>query len=320
MKKQAVRVLSAVLAAVLISTEAFALPNMLIPGGNTVGVKLFTDGLVVSGFTGGSAAKAAGLRKGDVIIEVDGEPVHTVSQLQQQTDRDRLVLTVQRDGKEAEFCVSPKSTRDGQRLGLYLRDSMAGIGTVTYYNPVTGEFGALGHGVNEAETGNLLPMEAGVVVGSEVAEVTKGKRGEPGELKGKFHVEEILGELSANSSFGLFGVLNRPVLGRPMPVATAREIRTGDAVILANVSGEEVKEYKIKIRELYPGNRENGRNMLLEVTDRELLDTTGGIVQGMSGSPIIQDGKLVGAVTHVLVNDPTKGYGIFIENMLSAEK
>lgn len=318
MKKQAVRVLGAVLAALTISTQVFALPKTLIPGGNTVGVKLFTDGLVVSGFTGGSAAKAAGLKKGDVIVEVDGQPVHTVSELQEQTDQSELVLTVQRDGKEAEFCVSPRATRDGQRLGLYLRDSMAGIGTITYYDPVTGAFGALGHGVNETESGTLLPMEAGVVVPAEVAEVIKGKRGEPGELKGNFRVEEIIGDLSENSSFGLFGVLNRPVSGQPLPLATAGEIRPGDAVILANVLGDEVKAYQIKIRELYPCDRDNGRNMLLEVTDRELLDATGGIVQGMSGSPIIQNGKLIGAVTHVLVNDPTKGYGIFIENMLTA--
>jgi len=314
MKKQMMRGLLAVCLALVCTVWASALPNTLIPGGCTIGVKLYTQGLMVTGVEKKSPAKEAGLQKGDVILQVDGETVHSTTELRECLQADRVILTVLRNGKEAEFCVEP----EGNQIGAFVRDSVAGIGTVTYYDPDTGTFGALGHGVSSSETELLLPVEAGVVVKSSVAEVKKGKNGAPGELKGKFDVHSILGEVSENLPCGLFGTLTVPVPGKPIPVADSADIETGPATILSNVSGESVQSYSVEILKLYPHANDSGRNILLQVTDPALLNTTGGIVQGMSGSPILQNGRIVGAVTHVLVNDPTRGYGIFIENMLEA--
>ena len=314
MKKQIIRFMTAVCLALACSLSAAALPKTLIPGGCTVGVKLYTQGLVVTGFESRSAAKAAGLKKGDVIIQVDGEAVHTAAALRECLEEEQVILKILRNGREAEFCVRP----NGNQIGAYVRDSLAGIGTVTYYDPDTGAFGALGHGVSDSETKVLLPVEAGVVVQSSVADVKKGRDGAPGELKGSFDVSTILGKVERNAERGIFGTLDVPIPGTPLPVAEAGEAEPGPAEIWANVDGQEVRSYSVEILRIYPHADETGRNMLLEVTDPDLLYATGGIVQGMSGSPIIQDGKLVGAVTHVLVNDPTRGYGIFIENMLEA--
>ena len=314
MKKQFLRIVSALCAAAALSVSAFAAPKMLIPGGCTVGIKLHTKGLVITQLAEPSAAKEAGLKKGDIIVEVDGEEVHTAQALKERIAEDDVVVTVLRNGREAEFCVTPKT---GQ-LGAYVRDSIAGIGTVTYYDPITGDFGALGHGVNDAATACLIPVDDGAVLHSSVVEVEKGKSGTPGELRGKFDLSRILGTVRHNSVHGIFGTMTTPISAKPLPVASEEEVRLGKATILANVSGSSVKSYAVEVLKIYPNAQETGRNLLLKVTDRELLETTGGIVQGMSGSPIIQDGKLVGAVTHVLVNDPTKGYGIFIENMLDA--
>ena len=314
MKKQIMRMLTTICLAVCCTVSASALPKTLIPGGCTIGVKLYAQGPVVTGFEKRSAAKEAGLKKGDVIIQVDGEAVHTAAALRESLEEEQVILTILRDGKEAEFCVKPKNSQ----IGAYVQDSVAGIGTVTYYDPNTGEFGALGHGVSHADTGLLVPVEAGVAVKSTVADVVKGESGVPGELKGHFDVNTILGEVAVNDAHGIFGTLSVPVAGTPMPVAEAGEVETGPATILANVTGEQVQSYSVEILKLYPHADDAGRNLLLRVTDPALLQATGGIVQGMSGSPIIQDGKLVGAVTHVLVNSPDTGYGIFIENMLDA--
>ena len=314
MKKHVLRPLMTVLAAAALTINVWALPKTLIPGGCTVGVKLYSQGLVVTGFETKSAAKEAGLKKGDVIIQVDGETVHTADALRQCLGEDQVVLTVLRNGKEAEFCVQPKE----KQLGAYVQDSIAGIGTVTYYDPDTGAFGALGHGVSNAETETLMPLEAGVVVRSAVAEVKTGASGAPGELRGQFDVASILGEVTVNDACGIFGTLSMPIAGTPIPVAEAGEIEPGPAEIYANVSGEDVRSYSVEIEKIYPHAAQTGRNLLLRITDPELLQTTGGIVQGMSGSPIIQNGKIIGAVTHVLVNSPDTGYGIFIENMLDA--
>ena len=318
MKKQMVRVAAVWMLVLCCMTTVFAKPKMLIPGGHTVGIKLYSQGLVVTGFDRRSAAKKAGLKKGDVIIAVDQEAVHTAASLKERLDEKQVVLTVLRNGKEAQFCVEPEITVDGGKLGAYIRNSMSGIGTVTYYDPDTGVFGALGHGVSDVDAEILLPLEAGVVVSSSVEEVEKGKGGAPGQLHGVFDVSQIMGQVNRNTDRGIFGILDRPVPGAPLPLADTEDIETGSAQIYANVDGTAVCAYSVEIERIYPHAEETGRNMLLRITDPDLLRQTGGIVQGMSGSPIIQDGKLVGAVTHVLVNDPTRGYGIFIENMLDA--
>ena len=209
-----------------------------------------------------------------------------------------VVLTVLRDGKQAEFLVAPVQTENGYKLGVYIRDSIAGIGTVTYYDPLTGAFGALGHGVNDLSGTRLLSMQKGFVVPSSVDEVRKGSRGAAGQLHGEFDVTRALGTVEKNTARGLFGTMASIPNRTALPVADSTQIKTGEASILSNVDGTTVEEYAVHIDKLYP-NAENGRNLLLTVTDERLLEKTGGIVQGMSGSPIIQDGKLVGAVTHV---------------------
>ena len=318
MKKLVFRGLAAWLLVALCSAAAWARPAVLIPGGQTVGIKLYSQGLVVTGFDQKSAAKAAGLKKGDIILAVDGEEVHTAASLRTCLEEDQVVLTVLRNGKEAQFRVRPAQTSQGKKLGAYIRDSISGIGTVTYYDPATGDFGALGHGVSDADAELLLPVEAGVVVSSSVSEVVKGAHGKPGELKGLFDVHKVLGQVDENTEKGIFGVLQKPIAGAPLPVASREEVSEGCAVIRANVDGSEIREYSVEILKIESEKDPSGRDLLLKITDRRLLNKTGGIVQGMSGSPIIQNGKLVGAVTHVLVNDPSRGYGIFIENMLDA--
>ena len=290
---------AAVLAAALHAQAAAALPAYLIPGGNTVGIKMYTQGLVITELSDGSAAKRAGLKKGDTILEVDGKAVDSAQVLTDclQAGQD-VVLTVLRDGKQAEFLVAPVQTENGYKLGVYIRDSIAGIGTVTYYDPLTGAFGALGHGVNDLSGTRLLSMQKGFVVPSSVDEVRKGSRGAAGQLHGEFDVTRALGTVEKNTARGLFGTMASIPNRTALPVADSTQIKTGEASILSNVDGTTVEEYAVHIDKLYP-NAENGRNLLLTVTDERLLEKTGGIVQGMSGSPIIQDGKLVGAVTHV---------------------
>ena len=188
---------------------------------------------------------------------------------------------------------------------------------MTYYDPDTGTFGTLGHGVNGAD-GKLLQMTRGNAYSARVLTVRRGRAGEPGQLMGAVESEDSIGILTANTDRGVFGVTQVGWEGNSVSVAAPEEVKTGAATIRSTVNGNEVREYSVEILKIYPKSRQNGRNLLLRVTDPVLLEATGGIVQGMSGSPIIQDGKLVGAVTHVLVNDPTTGYGIFIENMLDA--
>ena len=304
----------------------------VVPVGRTVGIKLFSDGVLVVGLSDvqgaqtRSPARDMGLKVGDVITHVNGKEVDTIEQVQTaiQTLAGRpMTLKVTRQDKQLQLNGSAACTGQGSyQLGAWIRDSMAGIGTMTFYDPQTGVFGALGHGVNDVDTARLMTMQAGSILYSTVNDVKKGRAGEPGELRGSLDVQRDLGELYANTDAGIFGTVEKPVTdwAQPIPVAARDEVRPGPAVIRSNVAGEEVKEYQVEIVHVYPVQTGELRNMMLKVTDPELLERTGGIVQGMSGSPIIQNGKLVGAVTHVLVNDPERGYGIFIENMLDAAK
>ena len=294
--------------------------RMLVPVGHTVGIKLFSRGVVVVKLTdGGTPARNCGLRTGDVIVECGGAAVTSTEQFQsllQENGDSETDLQVRRNGGSMTLSVAPTQNDQGVYcIGAWIRDSMAGIGTVTFYDPSTGAFGALGHGINDVDTAQLMPLESGSIMYSEVAHVKKGVSGEPGELQGAFEVDRDLGELYANTDRGVFGVMEDfDFAGSAVPVAAPGEVRTGGAVIRANVSGDGVEEYAIEITRVL--EQTGVQNLLLRVTDQRLIDQTGGIVQGMSGSPILQDGKLVGAVTHVFVQDSTKGFGVFIENML----
>ena len=319
---------------VALAAEATAMgagepPRMVVPMGRAVGVKLFSDGVMVVGFSqipaaGGNVvpARTCGLREGDVITHINAAEVDTIEEVQQELAKiggEEMSIRAVRDGKPLQVTAQAvKCSTDGSyKLGAWLRDSMAGIGTVTYYDPATGEFGALGHGINDVDTALLMPMESGGVLWASVTDVKKGTKGEPGELHGEFDLTADIGELWANTSHGVYGALDGKALdlAEPVEVASKDQVETGKALIYSNISGEEVRSYEVEITKLFP-HADDGRDMMIKVTDPALLEATGGIVQGMSGSPILQNGRLVGAVTHVLVGDPTQGYGILAQRML----
>ncbi len=295
--------------------------RMLVPVGKVIGLQLRSDTLTVAAYDDvfGETARSAGLKIGDQIVEVNGQPVTCAEDVRGAlTDAQSTVnLTVCRGSKRSRLSVTPCQTENGPRLGIYLRQGISGIGTVTFYDPETGTFGTLGHGVSDA-AGELLKMTAGNAYAAEVISVKKGKSGDPGQLKGAAESPEVFGLLLRNTPQGVFGTTRQGWEGNPVPTAEYAEIKPGSAKIRCQVTAQGVREYSADILKIYPETRNDGRNFLIRITDPQLLQTTGGIVQGMSGSPIIQDGKLVGAVTHVLVNSPDTGYGIFIENMLDA--
>lgn len=312
-------VLAATLCLYLLSPEVSAAE--LVPGGQVIGLELRDGSVSVAAFdeTLGAPAKAAGIQIGDRIVDIDGVAVTSAADVRTALERSdgRVELTLLRNGKEQAVYMEPLITADGPRLGISLRQGVTGLGTVTWYDAKTGAFGALGHGVSNSR-GELVKLVEGYAYDATVLSVKKGACGEPGQLRGGVDGDVPVGDLKKNTAQGLFGNTESGWQGRALQTAYANQIREGKATILSTVSGDGVREYSVEILKIYPKSKCEGRNLLLRVTDPALLATTGGIVQGMSGSPIIQDGKLIGAVTHVLVNDPTTGYGIFIENMLNA--
>ena len=296
--------------------------ELLIPVGKIVGLQLLDNTLTVVAYDDifGSCARDAGLKIGDELVKVNGDDIAAPQDLRDALEDQAgcpVELTVRRDGKLNTVQLTPRQTDEGPRIGVYLRQGVAGIGTVTFYDPDTGAFGALGHGVSTAQ-GALVELTRGGAYPARIQSVKKGRCGEPGQLKGSADPESPLGPLLRNTPQGVFGVTKQGWKGIAIPTAAYEQIHTGPAVIRSTTQGDQVQEYSVEILKIYPENRADCRNFLIKVTDPALLKTTGGIVQGMSGSPIIQDGRLIGAVTHVLVNDPTTGYGIFIENMLNA--
>ena len=320
MKKIIYRFIAAALCLWLLPLEVLA-AHSLIPVGQVIGLELRNDTVCVAAFdeTLGAQAKKAGLKIGDELLNIDGRTIDSAEDVRQALEHSdgQIRLRILRDNKEQELFVRPQITSDGPRLGVYLRQGITGIGTVTWYDPASGRFGTLGHGVNTAK-GDLVDMTGGNIYPASVLSVKRGKCGEPGQLRGGVDCPQALGTLDKNTQRGVFGSTQTPWEGTPLEIASRSEIRPGKATIRSTVCGKEVRDYSVEILKVYPETRAEGRNMLIRVTDPALLEATGGIVQGMSGSPIIQNGKLIGAVTHVLVNDPTTGYGIFIENMLDA--
>ena len=312
-------------AATVKDTAATSTARTLIPVGHTIGIKLFSKGvLVVKLSEGSSPARSCGLETGDAILKCNGKSVTSTEQFQgmlHSSQGQEVKLQVRRGAAVQTLTVTPKTNDDGVYcIGAWIRDSMAGIGTMTFYDPDTGVFGALGHGITDTDTAVLMPFSSGTILPSTVKAVKRGEVGSAGELKGSFDLTTDTGSLYANTGCGIFGSLADEKLlsrmGDPIPVAENSEVHTGPATILANVDGDEVREYGVQISKILSTDSDS-RNLMLTVTDPHLLEKTGGIVQGMSGSPILQDGKIVGAVTHVLLNNPTSGYGILIRNMLS---
>ncbi len=318
-------------AALCLGMEAQALEaSELVPVGDTVGIEIKMNGVLVveageveSAEGSVAPARSAGILPGDLILSVNGRTVASAAEfLSAAADLDGspVNLVVKRGEQEVSFSVCPAKTAEGAwQLGLWLRDGVSGIGTVTFYEPESGTYGALGHGINDLRSGELMPIGSGSIHDAEVVDVVRGQEGKPGELCGRVDKAKVLGSLESNSICGIFGHASESEFegAKALPVASPGEVVLGGAKILANVSGCETKEYSVEICRVYRGE-EDVRSMMLCVTDPELLALTGGIVQGMGDSPIIQNGKIIGAVTHVLVNDPTRGYGIFIENMLDA--
>lgn len=318
--KKAAGVIFAVVLSIALSTAAFA--RTLVPGGNALGIRMTTDGVVIAGVaeleSGGktcSPASDAGLKAGDIIKKLGSRDVSTAQDLKaalEELDGSKTSVTIERAGKTKQLNITPAQTADGGwKLGLLLRDGISGIGTLTFYDPETGVYGALGHSISDESTGSALPLGEGDIYKAQIVGIVPGKAGEPGQLDGETDFTGIIGDIRKNCGCGIFGVARLD--GETLETG---EMKVGRASILCTVSGEGVREYSVEITKLMHGSEYGGA--VLTVTDPELLELTGGIVQGMSGSPIIQNGRLVGAVTHVLVNDPTTGYGISIENMLDA--
>lgn len=299
---------------------------LLIPGGTPFGIKLLMDGVMVVGIADVGAecpAARAGIQVGDVLVSVNDVAISGNTSLRTaiaETDGDPCEVTLRRGGCEQTVSLEPvySQTEGCYQAGLWVRDSTAGVGTVTYYEPGSGNFAGLGHPICDVDTGEMIPLSSGEVADVTIGSVVKGQVGAAGELRGYFTSSRSGGILTKNNACGIFGVMNevRDAAGA-IPMARKQEIRKGKAEILCTVSGTEPRCYEIEIEEIDLDST-GTKDMVIRVTDEALIAVTGGIVQGMSGSPILQGGKLVGAVTHVLVNDPTRGYGIFAERMYAA--
>ncbi len=307
----------------------------VIPGGESVGVKLNTDGVLVVGISeitdesgnNHNLAASSGVKIGDTLVKINDIKINNashVSEIVKESKGEKLKLAMKRDSKEFTAYISPvKSDQDGQyRLGLWVRDKTAGVGTLSFFHVESGKFGALGHAITDVDTGALLSVKDGEIIKSRVVSIQQGQRGKPGEIRGVFYeTTNPIGKIEKNTNIGVYGELfpDSTNLGRKnaMPIAYQHEIKEGPAYILTTLDDNKIEKFNIEITKVNYQSRPEAKSMILKVTDKRLLEKTGGIVQGMSGSPIIQNGKVVGAVTHVLVNDPTKGYGIFIEWMIS---
>ena len=302
--------------------------QLLVPGGDAFGIKVYASGVMVVGTADietpqgvKNPATDAGVRVKDIITAVDGVPINTVEDLSarlQNCDGAPVTVTLQREDKSFDAVITPVCSIDGKfQVGLWVRDSTAGIGTVTFYDPASGWFGGLGHAICDVDTGEIIPIDSGTVVGAKVLDVRKGVKGSAGELIGIFDDNQQLGSLKINCNVGVFGQAEQSDAwgGEAIPIAFKEEIREGPAQIICAASGQP-QTYDIEITRVMTATGANGKSMAIEVVDPDLIALTGGIVQGMSGSPILQDGRLVGAVTHVMLGDPTCGYGIFMESML----
>ena len=302
--------------------------KLLVPCGTPFGIKLFTNGVVIVGVADiESAGKTvnpaavAGLKIGDIITDINGKKVsqkNQVAEIIESSGGKPLKFSVIRNEEKLTATLKPiLSDVDGSyKGGLWVRDSTAGIGTVTFYDPSTGTFGGLGHGICDVDTNKLMPFGSGEVVPVTISGVIRGQKGRAGELRGYFNSDLPIGKLAENTPSGVYGTLNSsPVSGEAIKVAAKHEVKTGPARIYTTIDGGSPQAYDIRIESINYHDDAQTKNLVICVTDPELLKKTGGIVQGMSGSPIIQNGMLVGAVTHVFVNDPARGYGILAENM-----
>ena len=306
-------------------------PESVTVGGSAIGIHVETKGILVLGTTSVTGEDKMTyepaenrLKSGDYILEVNDAIMtekEDLMELLKESDGSSLQIKVRRGKETVETAVTPIRTADGSyKIGTWIRDDTQGIGTLTYITQ-DGKFGALGHGITDIDTGVLLEVDGGNAYDAEILRIVKGQPGTPGELSGVIHraEEERLGTVSKNTAQGIFGTVKENCWlknsGRNMDIGLKQEVKKGKASILCEINGN-VNEYEIEIQQIDYSNRNHAKGLVLKITDEELIELTGGIVQGMSGSPIIQNGKLIGAVTHVFIRDSTKGYGTFIENMI----
>ena len=310
--------------------QADVVPNVqVVPVGKAVGMKLYTDGVLVVGMSeieGKKPYENTGIAEGDIIVQINKENIDSTDDLIETVNRNgekAMQITYKRNNDMMTAIVKPAKTADNEyKLGLWVRDAAAGVGTVTFYEPDTKKYAALGHGITDIDTGELISIANGELVTTKILSIVKGTSGLPGEIRGTIENGKILGNVSKNTGYGVYGkISNEDELklkneSNKMPVATRNQIHTGKAKILCQLDEGNTESYDIEIQKLFLNNNENNKSMIIKITDSRLIDKTGGIIQGMSGAPIIQDEKFVGAVTHVLVNDPTVGYGVFADIMI----
>ncbi|OOB77818.1 MAG: SpoIVB peptidase [Epulopiscium sp. Nuni2H_MBin001] len=305
----------------------------VIPGGQVIGIEVHSDGVCVVG-TGNFVSNGKEVnpcknkvKKGDIITAVDGQSVTTKEEFKtyvESNNGEKITLEIIRGKKELEVEIEPQYSDEesGYKIGAWVKDTIQGLGTLTYVDPQSGSFGALGHGITDAEFEKIIPISTGSIMTAVVDQIKKGEAGKPGEISGIINTQDYahLGDINNNTSRGIFGVMEQEDIDKmeheAVPIATQNEVKEGEATILADLTGDGVVAYDIKVQKVAKYTTEPSKGMIIKIVDETLLELTQGIVQGMSGSPILQDGKLIGAISHVFVNDPTSGYGIFIENMI----
>ena len=300
----------------------------VIPVGKAIGMKLYTEGVLVVGMSeieGKKPYENSGIETGDKIIEIDDTQIDNTDELIEcvnNSNGKELEIKYISDNEEKTTSIEPVKTSDNEyKLGLWVRDAAAGVGTLTFYEPSTGKFGALGHGINDVDTYELIDIASGQLVTTEIIDIVKGEDGSPGEIRGTIDNGTSLGNIYKNTGFGIYGNIDNVAKlnltqYKEYEVANRSEITTGKAEILCELENGKTQSYEIEIQRLFLENNENNKSMLIKVTDEELIEKTGGIIQGMSGAPIIQNGKFIGAVTHVLVNDAKTGYAVFGDLMI----
>lgn len=300
----------------------------VVPIGKAIGMKLYTDGVLVVGMSeieGKRPYENTGIQEGDRIIQINENDIRNTTELMKEVNAskgDKIHIKYIHEEETITTSMKPvKSGEDGYKLGLWVRDAAAGVGTLTFYEPDTKMFATLGHGILDVDTSDLIKIANGELVTTNILNIQKGEKGKPGEIRGTIESGYTLGRITKNTAFGVYGMLDAPSYlsistKDAIDVATREEIKTGAAQIICELENGKTQYFNIEIQKVFIGNNEDNKSMLLKVTDEELLDKTGGIIQGMSGAPIVQDGKFIGAVTHVLVNDPSQGYGVFADIML----
>lgn len=306
------------------------------PIGRCIGLKLYTNGVLVIGMseiTGidGKIYKpyeGTGITEGDMIKTINGTEIKNTNELinilNNSNGNSISIKYEKNNNKEFYTTITPVKTTNGYMIGLWVRDAAAGIGTLTYYDESTSSFGALGHGIIDIDTDNLLNISNGEIVTSQIISIVKASQNNPGEIRGIIDNGIEIGQISSNTNIGIYGKVSNidyinSVKTKELPVAKRNQIKTGQATIICELENNNVQEYKIEIKKIYKSSSNtDNKNMLIKITDQNLINLTGGIIPGMSGSPVIQDGKFVGAITNVLLNDPTTGYAIFADSMITS--